>query len=114
MAGVLTRPAQGDIGRVSYHPSFFTFGEVATFWGVATWYNGGLNVDVALREARQAQDWLAAIGQLRGIRLGFTPTGTITCSVDATTPTQILIDARDGAGDGDRHEAVRRCEHAVE
>ena len=100
--GPLTRPGQGDIGRVSYHPNVVSQAETAALWLAATWYNGGLVVDAALRDQRAARAWLEQICLLRGIRLGMTPDGPITVTCDAAAATTIRLHARDGAGDGER------------
>jgi hypothetical protein len=102
VAGVRTRPGQGDIGRVAVYPIALTDADLAALQLAATWYNGGLTVDAALTEPRAARAWLEQLCLLRGIRLGFTADGAITCTVDAAAPTTIRLHARDGSGDGER------------
>src|SRR4029077_14731105 len=76
--GVLTRPSSGRLGLLSYHTTALSADTIAAMYLAATWYQGGLSVDLAITEARQAQDWLRQICQLRGIRFGFSGS-SITC-----------------------------------
>jgi hypothetical protein len=103
VAGVRTRPGQGDIGRVSYHPTLVPNPTVEALWTAATWYNGGLYVDVVLREARQAQDWIRQFAMLADLRLGTNPAGAITVAVGLSNPDTVALAARDGVGDGERN-----------
>jgi hypothetical protein len=100
---VRTRPCSGDLGRWAYFPTALTTAEIETLWLTGTWYNGGLLVDVALREAKQAQEWLKHFLLVADGRLDMTATGAITITTGLVNPSTIQMAVRDGAGDGDRN-----------
>ena len=57
--------------------------------------------DGAMLEQRQAQDWLSQLCMVRGLRLGITPAGEWTITVDTQATTRFML-AQDGLQDGER------------
>ena len=63
--------AQGDLGHVAIWATVaLTAAQIYSLAVAGTWTPGGLDVALAMTEPRQAQDWLAQIFQMRGMRLG--------------------------------------------
>jgi len=93
---------QGGLDEVATWNVELTAAQIAQLYLSGSWAPGGLRVDGALAEARQAQDWLRQVLMLRGMRLGMSPDGKFTLAVDRVPPPTIKVDARDGPGLGAR------------